>query len=401
MKDFAYTGNRVLVRVDFNVPLDGAFNVTDDTRIRGALPTITHLVSKGAKVILMSHLGRPQKKKLPDGSLDREKFSLKHVIPTLSKLLEKDVQFVEDTIGETVKDKIDQMQNGDVLLLENTRFYPEEKKGDSDMAASLASLGDIYVNDAFGSAHRAHVSTTTVAAHFDDDHKSFGFLMEKELANADRILNKSEQPFVAIVGGAKVSDKIMLLEALMQKVDHLIVGGGMAYTFIKAQGGEIGNSLVELDKVDLAKELLAKADETQTKIYLPADSKIADAFSNEANSETTASNAIKEGWMGLDIGTAAIAEFSDVIESANTILWNGPMGVFEMESFAAGTKAVAEAVAKSTSSGAFSLVGGGDSVAAINLMGLQDKVSYVSTGGGAMLELLEGKTLPGVAAIES
>ena len=399
MKPIDFNNKKVLLRVDFNVPLNDQFEVTDDTRIRAALPTIREILSQGGKLIIMSHLGRPMKKLLENGEIDRERFSLKHVVPTLGNLLNLQIQFVTDTIGEEVSAAVSKLGKGECLILENTRFYKEEKSGDKTFAEQLANLADIYVNDAFGTAHRAHASTTTVADFFDADHKSFGYLMSREIENADKVLHNSQSPFVAIVGGAKVSDKITLLERLIDLVDEIIVGGGMAYTFIKAMGGEIGQSLVETDKLELAKSLLEKSHQKNTLIHLPSDSKVADQFHNDANSEFSPSNNIAEGWMGLDIGPQAEHEFASRISQAKTILWNGPMGVFEMENFASGTKAVAQAVAQATASGAFSLIGGGDSVSAINQLDLAEEVSYVSTGGGAMLEYLEGKTLPGIAAI--
>lgn len=387
------------MRVDFNVPLDSEYNITDDTRIQAALPTILHVLENGAALILMSHLGRPQKKRKEDGSIDVEKFTLQHIVPHLTNLLGVQVQFAENTIGEATQEIADQLTKGEVLLLENTRFEKGEERGDEDLARQLANLADIYVNDAFGTAHRAHASTTTIAQHFDKNHKCFGFLMGKEIENANKVLNNPERPLTAIVGGAKVSDKILLLERLIDFANNVVIGGGMAYTFVKAQGGETGKSLVEEDKLDLALELLKKAKDKGVSIYLPKDSIIADAFSNEANFENAASDEVPDGWMGLDIGEQARKDFAAAIESSKTILWNGPMGVFEMENFANGTKTVAQAVANATSKGAFSLVGGGDSVAAVKQMGLADEVSFVSTGGGAMLEFLEGKELPGIAAM--
>ncbi len=395
-----FKDKNTLVRVDFNVPLNDKYEITDDTRIRAALPTIKHIINQGGAVVIMSHLGRPMKKLKPDGSINVEKFTLQHVVSHLSYLLNTAVQFSPETIGKTAMQMAFELKAGEVLLLENTRFEEGEKKGDKDLARRLASLGHNYVNDAFGSAHRAHVSTTTVADFFDKDHKSFGFLMEKELKNANRVLNNPERPLTAIVGGAKVSDKILLLEKLIELADNVLIGGGMAYTFVRAQGGTTGKSLVEEDKIDLAKSLLKKAEADGTKLYLPQDSIIADAFNADANTKTVNSAKIEGEWMGLDIGPKAVAEFSEVIKNSKTILWNGPMGVFEMAAFSEGTKAIAQACAEATKNGAFSLVGGGDSVAAVNQMGLADEVSYVSTGGGAMLELLEGKTLPGVAAIQ-
>ena len=398
-KNLDVNGQRVIVRVDFNVPLDKDFRVTDDTRLRGAVPTIQFLAEKGAKIILLSHFDRPLKKLLPDGSIDRQKFTLKHLVEPLSKLLNTKVHFSENTIGDDVLRLISEMQNGEILLLENTRFHPGEEKGDKEFASQLASLGDYYVNDAFGAAHRAHASTAVIADHFDSDHKAFGFLMQLELENAKKVTDNPKRPFIAILGGAKVSDKILLIESLLEKADRIIIGGGMAYTFIKAQGGKTGNSLVEEDKLDLANELLLKANKLGKRIELPSDSIAADKFAADANYKNVPSHEIPDGWMGLDIGLTARFEYSDHLKGAGTILWNGPMGVFEMEAFALGTKAVAQSVADVTRSGAYSLIGGGDSVAAIEQSGLADAVSFISTGGGAMLELLEGKTLPGVAAI--
>lgn len=391
---------KVLVRVDFNVPINSNGEITDDTRIRMALSTIRYLLDEGAAVILMSHLGRPLKKKLPDGSIDRKKFTLRPVSEHLAKLLGKPVGFVEDCIGPVVKNAVDQLHPGDVLLLENTRFYEEETKGDPGFAKELAELGDAYVNDAFGAAHREHASTATVARYFDKAHKGFGFLMDKELKNARYLMEEGPTPLVAIIGGSKVSDKIGLLDALIDKASDIIIGGAMAYTFIKAQGGNVGRSLVEDDKIDLALSLMSKAQEAGVLLHLPADSVAASEFAENAEHKVTPSDAIPEGWMGLDIGPEAIKKFSAVISNAGTILWNGPMGVFEMPAFSKGTMAIARAVADATSQhGAFSLVGGGDSVAAVNQSGLEESISFISTGGGAMLELLEGKQLPGVLAI--
>jgi len=394
-------GKRVLVRVDFNVPLDKEYHVTDDTRIREAMPTIRHLVDGGARVILMAHFGRPLAKLLPDGQLDRKKFSLRNVMPALDALLGKPAFFCDETVGPAAQAAVDAMAPGDVLLLENTRFYPGEEKGDPELAARMASLGEIYVNDAFGAAHRAHASTAIVAGSFDADHKAFGFLMEKELANARQVTESPRRPFIAILGGAKVSDKILLIESLLEKADTLLIGGGMAYTFIRAQGGHTGNSLVEEDKLDLAASLLQKAAETGKRLLLPSDSIAAEKFAADALFKNVPSYEIPDGWMGLDIGLTARFEYMEALEGAGTILWNGPMGVFEMNAFAEGTRAMAQAVADATGQGAFSLIGGGDSVAAIHQAGLADQVSFISTGGGAMLELLEGKVLPGVAAILS
>ncbi|MEM9916610.1 MAG: phosphoglycerate kinase [Bacteroidota bacterium] len=399
MKNLSFEGKKVLMRVDFNVPLDAAYNITDDTRIRAALPSIQYALEKGAAVILMSHLGRPQKKRKEDGSIDVEKFTLAHLRAHLSDKLQGEVKFCPQTVGETATQIAAELEAGQVLLLENTRFNKGESKGDDDFARQLAELADLYINDAFGTAHRAHASTTTVAKHFDKGAKAFGFLMQAEIENANRVLNNPERPLTAIVGGAKVSDKILLLDRLIDFVNHLIVGGGMAYTFMRAMGGQTGNSLVEEDKIELAGKLLAKAKEKGVEIHLPQDSIIADKFDIAANRETKPSDQIDQGWMGLDIGAEAQKHFAEVIKNSKTILWNGPMGVFEMAPFAEGTKAVASAVAEATQKGAFSLVGGGDSVAAVNQMELADQISYVSTGGGAMLEFLEGKVLPGIEAI--
>lgn len=386
-----FSGKKALIRVDFNVPLDENFNITDDNRIQGALPTINKILSDGGSVILMSHLGRPK-----DGPVD--KYSLKHIVAHLSKVLNREVAFADNCIGEQATEKAAALKGGDVLLIENLRFYKEEEKGDAAFAEKLSKLGDVYVNDAFGTAHRAHASTAVIAQFFPDA-KYFGYLMAGELANAEKVLNNPERPFTAIMGGAKVSDKILLIEKLLDKVDNLLIGGGMAYTFAKAQGGNIGNSLVEADKLDLALELIEKAKSKGVKLFLPQDSVIADAFSADANTDAANNDNIKDGWMGLDIGPAAIKQYKEVVASSKTILWNGPMGVFEMEKFEAGTKAVAEAVVEATEKGAFSLIGGGDSAAAVAKFGFEEQVSYVSTGGGALLEYMEGKELPGVKAI--
>lgn len=395
-----FKDKKALIRVDFNVPLDEDFQITDDTRIRGALPSILRLIERGSSVIIMSHLGRPMKKLLPDGSIDKKRFTLKHLIPRLTELIGQPVIFAEDTVGPDAQQKVAALKPGQVLLLENTRFEPGEKKGDPSLAQKMAQLGDIYVNDAFGTAHRAHASTAIIAQYFDDKHKTFGLLMEKEITNASKLLNNPAKPVTAIIGGAKVSDKMLLLEKLLDLADNIIIGGGMAYTFFLANGGQVGNSLVEEDRVELAKELQIKAKAKGVQLYLPIDSIIADEFNENAHSLTAESANIPEGWMGLDIGPDAAAEFAKVIKSSKTILWNGPMGVFEMPTFAGGTHAVARAVAAATADSAFSLIGGGDSVAAINQLGLADQVSYVSTGGGAMLQYLEGKKLPGILAIE-
>ena len=388
---YNFSGKRALIRVDFNVPLDEQYRITDDTRIRAAIPTIQKILSDGGAVILMSHLGRP--KDGPEG-----KFSLKHIKPRIEQLLNQPVLFVDDCIGRDAIAKSQQLKPGEVLLLENLRFHQEEKKGDVDFAKSLAEYGDAYVNDAFGTAHRAHASTAVIAQFFPND-KMFGYLIEKEIESVAKVLNNSIQPVTAIVGGAKVSSKIIIIENLLDKVDHLIIGGGMAYTFAKAQGGTIGSSLVEDDYLDTAKIILSQAHAKNVKVYIPIDSIVADAFSNDANTQLCATNNIPEGYMGLDIGEEAITENVNCILNSKTILWNGPMGVFEMSKFQKGTEMVAKAVAEATQKGAFSLVGGGDSVAAVNKFNLANKVSHVSTGGGAMLEYLEGKELPGIVAI--
>lgn len=390
---------KVLVRVDFNVPLTDDHRISDDTRIQAALPTIRHLLGQNAAIILLSHLGRPLKKLLPDGSVDRDRFSLRHLLPRLRELTGVPVHFAEDCIGPEAKAAAGQLRPGEILLLENTRFHPGEEKGDPTMAAELAALGDVYVHDAFGTAHRSHASTAVMARHFLPERRAFGFLMEAELKNAYHTLQHPEKPLVAIVGGAKVSDKILLLENLLQRVDTILIGGGMAYTFEKARGGHIGSSLLEEDRLVLAADLIEKAKDAGVNLLTPVDSVIADAFSAEANTRVTPSGEIPDGWMGLDIGPEARKAFEEVILGARTLIWNGPMGVFEMAPFAGGTHAVAKAVATATAKGAFSLVGGGDSVTAIQQLGMADQVSFVSTGGGAMLELLEGKVLPGVKAI--
>ncbi len=400
MKHIDFQNKKVLVRVDFNVPLDKSYQITDDTRMRAAVPTLNYILGNGGAAILMSHLGRPEDKLLPDGSINVEKFTLRHLVPHLSELLGRPVQFCPEFVGEEAVKMAAALQPGEVLLLENTRFLKGESKGDEALARQLAAMGDAYVNDAFGSAHRAHASTTTVAKFFGPEAKGFGFLMNDELENANRVLNNPERPLTAIVGGAKVSDKIQLLDRMLDFVDNLLIGGGMAYTFIKAQGGQVGKSLVEEDKLELALRLVEKAKAKGVLLLLPEDSLFADQFDNGAAIQTGPSAQAPEGWMGLDIGPKARTAFAEVIAQSKTLLWNGPMGVFEMPNFAEGTKFVAESLAKATANGAFSLVGGGDSVAAVNQMGLDDQVSYVSTGGGAMLELLEGKVLPGVKAIQ-
>ena len=390
--NYNFSGKKVLVRVDFNVPLDENFEITDDTRIRAAVPTIQKLRREGAAVILMSHLGRPK-----NGPED--KFSLKHVVKHLSEKLGTAVQFADDCIGGQAREKAAALKPGEVLLLENLRFYKEETAGDVAFAKKLASLADVYVNDAFGTAHRAHASTAVIAQFFPHA-KMFGYVMANELKSINKVLKEGERPFTAILGGAKVSGKIEIINNLLDKVDNLIIGGGMMFTFIKAKGGKVGNSLVEDELIDTAKAAMQKAEELGVQLYLPQDAVIADKFDNDAQQKCCPSDEIPEGWMGLDIGVEASETFRKVIENSATILWNGPMGVFEMDNFAEGTLDVAQAIARATEKGAFSLVGGGDSVAAVNKYHLQDKVSYVSTGGGAMLEYIEGKTLPGIAAIE-
>lgn len=387
-----FADKKALIRVDFNVPLDDNFNITDDNRIQGAAPTIKKILNDGGSVILMSHLGRPK-----DGPTD--KYSLKHIVSHLSTVLGVDVQFAADCIGEDAAEKAKNLKPGQVLLLENLRFYKEEEKGDVAFAEKLSTLGDVYVNDAFGTAHRAHASTAVIAQFFPDA-KYFGYLMAAEIGNAEKVLNKAERPFTAIMGGAKVSDKLELIEALLDRVDNLIIGGGMAYTFVKARGGEIGKSLVELDKLDLATELVKKAAAKGVNLVLPTDAQIADKFSNDANVYDGPNDQIPADLEGLDIGKESGAAFAKIIESSKTILWNGPMGVFEFDTFAKGTKAVADAVVNATEKGAFSLIGGGDSAAAVSKFGMTEQVSYVSTGGGALLEYMEGKVLPGVKAIE-
>lgn len=389
--DLNFSGKKALIRVDFNVPLDDQFQITDDNRIQGASPTIKKILKDGGSVILMSHLGRP--KNGPE-----EKFSLKHIVAHLSQVLGVDVQFAEDCIGQEATDKAKALQSGEVLLVENLRFYQEEEKGDADFAKKLSQLGDVYVNDAFGTAHRAHASTAIIAQFFPKD-KYFGYLMAREIENAEKVLNKPQRPFTAIMGGAKVSDKLELIDALLDKVDNLIIGGGMAYTFVKARGGEIGNSLVELDKLDLANDLVKKAEEKNVNLVLPTDAQIADRFANDAEVYDGPNDQIPNDKQGLDIGQESSAHFAEVISASNTLLWNGPMGVFEMDTFAKGTRAVADAVVAATERGAFSLIGGGDSAAAVSKFGMTEHVSYVSTGGGALLEYMEGKTLPGVKAI--
>ncbi|AYB32325.1 phosphoglycerate kinase [Chryseolinea soli] len=391
INDINFKGKRALIRVDFNVPLDKSFNVTDDNRIRATIPTLNKILKDGGSCILMSHLGRPK-----EGPED--KYSLKHAISKTEQLLGRPVKFAGDCIGDEAYKLSAALQPGEVLLLENLRFYKQEEKGDVAFAEKLSKHGDIYVNDAFGTAHRAHASTTIVAQFFKE--KCAGYVMAAELDNAKKVMEKAAKPFTAIMGGAKISDKLLIIENLLDKVNNLIIGGGMAYTFFKALGGHIGNSLVEEDKLELAKELIQKAKAKGVDLLLPIDSIVADKFAADANTAIANNHAIQDGWMGLDIGPQSIAVFSKAIGESKTILWNGPMGVFEMEKFAGGTKAVAEAVVDATKKGAFSLIGGGDSAAAVAQFGFNDQVSYVSTGGGALLEYFEGKVLPGVKALE-
>lgn len=388
-----FKDKKALIRVDFNVPLDKDFNITDDKRMRAALPTINKILKDGGAVVLMSHLGRPK-------GGPEDKYSLKHILGDLSNMLDLNVKFAENCIGADAEDKAKNLLPGEVLLLENLRFHPEEEKGDVRFAEALAKLGNVYVNDAFGTAHRAHASTTIVAQFFPDA-KYFGYLMAEELKNAEKVNHGAAKPFTAIMGGAKVSDKILLIESLLDKVDNLIIGGGMAYTFAKAQGGEIGTSLLEEDRMALCLELLDKAKAKGVNLILPLDTVIADKFDNEAAKGQVDTGKIPADWMGLDIGPKTAELFAETIKNSKTLLWNGPMGVFEMANFEQGTRAVADAVVAATENGAFSLIGGGDSAAAIAKFGLEDQVSYVSTGGGALLEYMEGKELPGVKAIMS
>ena len=392
ISDISLKGQKVLIRVDFNVPLDKDFNITDNSRIKAALPTIKKVISKGGRAIIISHLGRPK-----NGF--EEKFSLKHTVKNLSKLLESEVRFSVDCIGEKTLNDISKMKNGEILVLENLRFYSEEKAGDDNFAKQLAKLGDVYINDAFGTAHRRHASTSVIAKYFPNN-KYFGLLLNNEIKNLETALKNTKRPFTAIIGGAKITGKINVITSLFDKVDNLIIGGGMAYTFAKAMGGDIGKSLVEDDKVALAKSLIAEAKSKGVKLLLPSDSVNANGFNNNAIIQHSKITNIPDGFMGLDIGSDSIARFSKVILNSKTIIWNGPMGVFEMDNFLKGTKKIGEAICKATKNGAFSLVGGGDSVAAINQFGFNKKVSYISTGGGAMLEYLEGKKLPGVTAIQ-
>ncbi|WP_034920329.1 phosphoglycerate kinase [Gillisia sp. CAL575] len=387
--DYNFKDKKALIRVDFNVPLDDDGNVTDNTRIVAAKPSIIKVLEDGGSVVLMTHLGRPKNKEA--------KFSLQQIVSEVSEIMGVETKFVNDCVGEVAENAVNELKPGEILLLENLRYHQEETDGDSSFAKQLSNLGDIYVNDAFGTAHRAHASTTVVAKYFDD--KCFGYLLKQEIESLNKVLKSAEKPVTAIIGGAKVSSKITVLENILDKVDHLIIGGGMAFTFIKAQGGKIGSSLVEDDKQELALEILKKASKKGVEVHLPVDSIIADSFSEMANKDVCPIDDIPDGWMGLDAGPKSVALFSEVVLKSKTILWNGPIGVFEMEAFAEGTKKLGEAIGKATANGAFSLVGGGDSVAAVKKFNLENDVSYVSTGGGAMLEMLEGKTLPGIKAI--
>ena len=390
--NYNFKNKKALIRVDFNVPLDKEYNITDDTRMRAALPTINKILNDGGAVILMSHLGRPK-------DVFEEKYSLKHIVAPLSKLLSKPILFAGDCVGEVVKTAAANLKMGEVLLLENLRFHKQETSGTESFAKELAALGDVYVNDAFGTAHRAHASTTVIAKSFPTD-KMFGYVMANEIENINKVLNSSEKPVTAIMGGAKVSGKIIIIDKLLDEINNLIIGGGMAYTFVKAQGGKIGSSLVEDDKMDVALKIIKDAKQKGVNIYIPIDTIIADAFANEANKQTVDINHIPDGWLGLDIGPLTEKNYAEVISNSKTILWNGPMGVFEMSNFEHGTKAIAEAIVAATKKGAYSLIGGGDSVAAINKYNLANEVSYVSTGGGALLEYIERGSLPGVDAIE-
>ena len=390
VNDFNFENKKALIRVDFNVPLNDEFQVTDTTRIEAAKPTIIKILEDGGSAILMSHLGRPKG--------IEEKFSLNHIVNEVSSIIGVQVKFVSNCIGEEAEKAAAELENGEILLLENLRFHPEEKAGDTDFAEKLSKLGDIYVNDAFGTAHRAHASTTIIAQFFPEN-KCFGLLLAKEIESLNTVLNNSKKPVTAIIGGAKVSSKIDVIKNIIDKVDNIIIGGGMAFTFIKVKGGKVGDSLVENDKLDVAQDILNLAKQKNTRIHLPIDVIAADSFSEDANTQICDAYDIPDGWMGLDAGPKTNVGFSFVIAASKTILWNGPIGVFEMEKFAKGTIEIGNAIADATDDGAFSLVGGGDSVAAVKQFGLAKKVSYISTGGGAMLEMLEGKTLPGIEAI--
>jgi len=390
LDQFDFAGKRAVIRVDFNVPLNEDLQITDDTRIQAAAPTVKYILENGGCCVLMSHLGRP---KGPE-----DKFSLKHIVSRVSEVMGTEVIFADDCIGEETVAKAEALKPGQILLVENLRFHDEEKKGDVDFAKELAKLGDIYVNDAFGTAHRAHASTTIIAQFFPEN-KCFGRLLAKEIESINKVLKEGEHPITAVLGGAKVSSKITIIETMLDTVDNIIIGGGMVFTFAKAQGGNIGGSLVEDDKLDLALDILKKAEAKGVKILLPSDAIAADKFAADANTQVCPTGDVPEGWMGLDAGPESLKEIKEVILASKTILWNGPMGVFEMEAFANGTIKLGEFIAEATANGAFSLVGGGDSVAAVKQFGFADKVSYVSTGGGAMLESLEGKLLPGIAAI--
>lgn len=392
IQHFNFKNKKALVRVDYNVPLNAAYEITDDTRIKASLPTIHKILQDGGSVILMSHLGRPK-----EGPT--EKYSLKHLCNHIAKLTNTTVYFANDCINDEAISKAQSLNEGEILLLENLRFYKEEEKGDTEFAKKLASMGDVYVNDAFGTAHRAHASTAIIANYFTKENKMFGYLMQAEVNSAEKVISNAQTPFTAIIGGAKVSDKILLIEKLLDKAQHIIIGGGMSYTFLKAQGYEIGNSLCEPDRMELALSLMQKAKEKGVELHIPIDSVVADKFAPDANTQICDNTQIPSGWMGLDIGTETVEAYKKIILNSKTILWNGPMGVFEMEKFRNGTQSVALAIADATTMGAYSLIGGGDSVAAINLLQLSTKVSYVSTGGGALLEIFEGKNLPGIAAI--
>ncbi len=390
INDINFNSKKALIRVDFNVPLDNEFNVTDTTRIEAAKPTIIKILEDGGSCVLMSHLGRPKGV--------QEEFSLKHIVDSIEKIIGVEVNFIDNCVGDTAEKAVAELENGKIILLENLRFHEEEKKGDEKFAEQLSKLGDVYVNDAFGTAHRAHASTSIVA-NYSGENKCFGSLLAKEIESIEKVMSSGEKPVTAILGGAKVSSKITIIENILDKVDNVIIGGGMTFTFIKALGGEIGNSLVEDDYLKLAKSILEKAKAKGVEIHLPVDALVADNFSNDANTQLVDTTKIPDGWMGLDVGPKTNEKFAEVLANSKTILWNGPLGVFELETFSKGTIALGNAIVNATENGAFSLVGGGDSVAAAKQFNLSEKVSYVSTGGGAMLESLEGKTLPGIAAI--